>query len=66
MAIDPVCGMEVDPATAAAVRRHEDRNYFFCNVGCAEAFEADPGRFLAPGAAPTGAHHRTADGDGMT
>lgn len=47
MAIDPVCGMTVDPATAAAVRTHEGRNYFFCAVGCAEAFEADPEPYLA-------------------
>lgn len=47
MAIDPVCGMTVDPATAAAVRTHEGRNYFFCAVGCAETFEADPEPYLA-------------------
>jgi YHS domain-containing protein/uncharacterized membrane protein YraQ (UPF0718 family) len=46
MAIDPVCGMSVDPAAAAAIRRHEGRNYFFCAPGCAEAFEADPQRYL--------------------
>jgi Cu+-exporting ATPase len=42
MAIDPVCGMSVDPATAAAVRRHDGRNWFFCAEGCAEAFDDDP------------------------
>jgi YHS domain-containing protein/uncharacterized membrane protein YraQ (UPF0718 family) len=47
MAKDPVCGMSVDPATAAAIRNHDGRNYFFCAVGCAEAFEADPERYLA-------------------
>jgi len=47
MALDPVCGMTVDPATAAAVRTHDGRNYFFCATGCAEAFEADPERYLA-------------------
>ena len=47
MAIDPVCGMQVDPATAAAIRSHEGRNYFFCNPGCAEAFEREPDKYLA-------------------
>jgi YHS domain-containing protein/uncharacterized membrane protein YraQ (UPF0718 family) len=46
MAKDPVCGMTVDPATAAAVRSYEGRNYFFCATGCAEAFEAEPARYL--------------------
>jgi len=46
LATDPVCHMQVDPATAAAMRNHEGRNYFFCAVGCAEAFESDPARYL--------------------
>ena len=53
MATDPVCGMSVDPTTAAALRSHAGRNYFFCAPGCAEAFDADPERYLAPsGGAP--------------
>jgi Cu+-exporting ATPase len=48
MATDPVCGMSVDPATAAAIRNHDGRNYFFCATACAEAFEADPARYLQP------------------
>ncbi|HEY5273610.1 MAG TPA: permease [Acidimicrobiales bacterium] len=43
--IDPVCGMTVDPATAAAIRSYNGVNYFFCNTGCAETFDADPERF---------------------
>lgn len=46
MATDPVCGMNVDPATAPAVRSHQGRNYFFCATGCAEAFDVDPDRYL--------------------
>jgi hypothetical protein len=41
-AIDPVCKMTVDPATAATIRTYEGVNYFFCNPGCAETFDADP------------------------
>jgi uncharacterized protein len=47
MAKDPVCGMSVDPASAAAIRTYEGRNYFFCSVGCAEAFDVDPARYVA-------------------
>jgi len=54
MAKDPVCGMTVDPATAAAVRSHAGRNYFFCATGCAESFDADPERYLAAAGGPSG------------
>ena len=49
-AIDPVCGMSVDPASAAAHRTHEGADYWFCAPGCAERFDADPERFSRPGA----------------
>ena len=45
MAKDPVCSMDVDPATAAAIRNHGGRNYFFCAVGCAETFDKDPAKY---------------------
>jgi YHS domain-containing protein len=48
MATDPVCGMTVDPATAAGIRSYNGRNYFFCATGCGEAFAADPARYLQP------------------
>jgi len=49
--VDPVCGMRVDPARAAARHEHEGRTYYFCNPGCAERFAADPQRYLRPSAA---------------
>ncbi|HEX6845133.1 MAG TPA: YHS domain-containing protein [Actinomycetota bacterium] len=45
--IDPVCGMAVEPATAAAAWDHEGTTYFFCSVGCFERFREDPERFLS-------------------
>jgi Cu+-exporting ATPase len=51
--IDPVCGMTVDPAHAAATRVHAGRTYYFCAQGCATRFEAAPERYLAPKPAPT-------------
>jgi YHS domain-containing protein/positive regulator of sigma E activity len=44
--IDPVCGMEVDPARAAAKIDYEGKPYFFCNTGCLEAFLKEPSRYL--------------------
>ena len=50
-AVDPVCGMTVDPATAPAKVEHEGRTYYFCNPSCARKFEADPRRYLHGGPA---------------
>jgi P-type Cu+ transporter len=45
-AIDPVCGMTVDPATAKHSWEHAGKNYYFCCGGCREKFRTDPARFL--------------------
>ncbi|MBU1538424.1 MAG: heavy metal translocating P-type ATPase [Alphaproteobacteria bacterium] len=45
-AIDPVCGMAVDPATAAHRASHADTDYVFCSGGCRTKFVADPDRYL--------------------
>lgn len=42
---DPVCGMSVEPATAAARVEHEGATYYFCSSGCAATFRADPGKY---------------------
>lgn len=46
MEIDPVCGMEVDPATAEWRHVHEDTTYYFCSKGCMEDFAEDPASYL--------------------
>ncbi len=51
-AVDPVCGMTVDPATAPASVVHDGRTYYFCNPGCARRFQAEPQRYLAGAPAP--------------
>jgi len=45
---DPVCGMTVDPAKAAATVEHEGTRYLFCREGCATRFRADPQKYHAP------------------
>jgi Cu+-exporting ATPase len=44
--IDPVCGMSIDPKTAAATREHAGTTYYFCNPSCAAKFEREPERYL--------------------
>jgi len=48
MTRDPVCGMTVDPAKAAAQLGHRGETYFFCAKGCAQKFAANPERYLNP------------------
>jgi Cu+-exporting ATPase len=38
--IDPICGMMVDPATAAGSFKHEGTTYYFCSKGCLQKFIA--------------------------
>ena len=45
-AIDPVCGMTVDVATARYATAHDGRTYYFCSAGCLGRFTADPVAFL--------------------
>ncbi|MBR1125995.1 heavy metal translocating P-type ATPase [Bradyrhizobium lablabi] len=45
-AIDPVCGMKVDPATARHRFAWKGQDYFFCSARCRERFSADPENFL--------------------
>ena len=47
-AIDPVCGMTVDPATASHHAVHGDMDYHFCSAGCRTKFIANPMRYLHP------------------
>jgi len=61
-AIDPVCGMTVDPATAKGGSVvHAGAEYHFCNPRCAEKFRGDPERYLAP--APVAAEASAAAAD---
>jgi YHS domain-containing protein/uncharacterized membrane protein YraQ (UPF0718 family) len=43
--IDPVCGMSVDPTTAAGHASYAGVVYAFCSTGCRDAFKADPARY---------------------
>jgi P-type Cu+ transporter len=48
-AIDPVCGMSVDIATAKHVADHQGETHYFCGGGCKAKFLANPSKYLSPG-----------------
>ncbi|KRF06705.1 haloacid dehalogenase [Nocardioides sp. Soil777] len=50
---DPVCGMDVDPATTEHVAEHEGVTHHFCSAHCQARFVADPQTFLSSKPAPT-------------
>jgi Cu+-exporting ATPase len=47
-AIDPVCGMAVNPETTAHHAEHAGGVFHFCSAGCRTKFLADPEKYLAP------------------
>jgi YHS domain-containing protein len=47
VALDPVCGMTVDPARAAGQFEHDGTTYYFCSKGCLAKFAADPQKYLS-------------------
>jgi YHS domain-containing protein len=46
MAIDPVCGMQVDEKSAAATYEYQGKTYYFCAPGCKAAFVKEPEKYL--------------------
>ena len=47
-AIDPVCGMTVQTATAKHMHEDAGTTYYFCSARCKSRFAEDPVRFLDP------------------
>lgn len=57
--VDPVCGMTVEPESAAAAHAHNGVQYFFCSRSCHDKFVAAPEAVLEdnanePSSAPPG------------
>lgn len=60
MAIDPVCGMEVDESNAQWTSEYEGKTYYFCAPGCKRSFDNDPQNYLGQegeGGMHGGHHH---------
>jgi Cu+-exporting ATPase len=51
---DPVCGMEIEPGGAFAVREHMGGVFYFCSQTCVDQFDADPHKYAMSGSATTG------------
>ena len=42
---DVVCGMEIDPKSAAAQMEYQGRTYYFCSHECHGKFMAEPQKY---------------------
>ena len=58
MALDPVCGMTLDPAKAAGSHEHRGTTYYFCGKGCLAKFRADAEKYLNRPAPERHSHHQ--------
>lgn len=45
-AIDPVCGMTVEIATAHFTSKYNGKTYYFCAAGCKRSFDKEPGKYI--------------------
>jgi len=45
-AIDPVCGMTVEIATAHFTSEYNGRSYYFCAAGCKRSFDREPRKYV--------------------
>ncbi len=43
---DLVCGMMIDPKTAAATSEYKGETYYFCARGCKVVFDQDPEKYI--------------------
>jgi YHS domain-containing protein len=53
---DPVCGMDVDPTSAAGKSEYNGQTYYFCSTGCKRAFDKEPETYINQEDHP-GSHH---------
>jgi len=44
---DPICGMTVNPASAAGAFEYKGETYFFCSTHCLNKFKQEPDRYLS-------------------
>ncbi len=49
---DPVCGMDIDPNTAAGKSEYKGATYYFCSPGCKKSFDKEPEKYVKAAAQP--------------
>ena len=57
MYVDPVCGMTVDPKTAAGKSEYKGQTYYFCALSCKKDFDKEPEKYLGKKVEEPGMHH---------
>lgn len=57
MVKDPVCGMDVDPKTAAGKSDYQGKTYYFCSTGCKKAFDKEPQKYVVKAEDSHAGHH---------
>ena len=56
MAMDPVCGMEVDEGTANWKSEYKGITYYFCAPGCKSDFDKNPEKYAGKTEHQSGHH----------
>jgi YHS domain-containing protein len=54
---DPVCGMDVDPNTAAGKSEYNGQTYYFCSPGCKRDFDKEPDKYVGNTQTQQGRQH---------
>ena len=44
---DPVCHMDIDPATSAGTSEYKGQTYYFCSLGCKKSFDKESEKYLS-------------------
>ncbi len=54
---DPVCGMDIDPTTAAGKSEYKGQTYYFCSLGCKKSFDKEPEKYVGKAQSEHAHHH---------
>ena len=54
---DPVCHMDIDPATAAGQSEYKGQTYYFCSLGCKKSFDEEPEKYVSASTNEHEHHH---------
>jgi len=54
MAIDPVCGMEVEESSAKDQSTYDGKKYYFCSADCRKEFDESPEDYVGESDLRTG------------
>jgi YHS domain-containing protein len=54
---DPVCGMYIDPNTAAGKSEYQGQTYYFCSQGCKKSFDREPDKYVGQQTSAHTGHH---------